>query len=126
MKIRIRGNSVRLRLTQGEVESFNRDGFFEQTCNFGPEAGNRLIYRLEKSKNLVKPDARMVNGNITVFLPEKNATHWAGSDEVGIDYTKYQDSPEELRILVEKDFQCLKPRLEEDESDNFPNPQALS
>ncbi|TVQ49448.1 MAG: hypothetical protein EA362_04535 [Saprospirales bacterium] len=126
MKIRIRENSIRLRLTQGEVVSFNQNGFFEQTCTFGPEAGNRLIYRLEKSKNLKEPNAQIEDGKITVFLPENDATHWAGGDEVGIDYTKYQDRPEELRILVEKDFQCLKPRLEEDESDNFPNPQSLS
>ncbi len=126
MKIRIRGNSIRLRLTQGEVDSFNLDGSFEQSCKFGPEKDNCLIYRLEKSTDYKQVDAQITNGIITIFLPEKKATNWAKGGDVGIEYTKYQNSQEELRILVEKDFQCLKPRQEEDESDNYPNPQALS
>jgi hypothetical protein len=31
-----------------------------------------------------------------------------------------------LRITLEKDFACLAPREGEDESDNFPHPQAGS
>jgi len=126
MKIRIRGNSVRLRLTQSEIDSFNQNGFFEQSCHFGAQTDNSFVYRLEKKVNLQQAEAQMTNGAITVYLPYEKATSWAESDQVGIEHVKKISDSDELRILVEKDFQCLKPRMEEDESDNFPNPQALS
>jgi hypothetical protein len=48
---------------------------------------------------------------------------WAESEQVSIRSDKLLDDGEELRILIEKDFQCLAPR-EEDESDMFPHPDA--
>ncbi len=47
MKLRIRGNSVRLRLTRGEVEDFDREGRVEDAAQFGP--GARLAYALERA-----------------------------------------------------------------------------
>lgn len=126
MKIRIRGNSLRLRLTQSEVEAFYQNGFYEESCNFSLENDQQLKYRLERNSSLNNPSAQMDKGTISVYLPAEEANRWASGNEVGIEYLKNPGTEHELRILVEKDFQCLKPRAEEDEADNFPNPQALT
>jgi hypothetical protein len=51
-----------------------------------------------------------------VSLPEARVKSWAAGDEAGIEG---QDGP--IRILVEKDFQCLH-RSADSEPDAFPNP----
>ena len=37
MKIRIKGNSLRYRLTKTDVENFDRDGYLEESTNFGSQ-----------------------------------------------------------------------------------------
>jgi hypothetical protein len=59
---------------------------------------------------------------VEVRVPEKSARQWANSNEVGLSALQPLSAGDELRILVEKDFACLAPREDEDESDNFENP----
>ena len=49
-------------------------------------------------------------------LPESMALDWCNTDRVGIEGTAG-----EVRVLVEKDWQCLAPR-DEDESDAYAHP----
>ncbi|MEZ5427594.1 MAG: hypothetical protein R2747_15095 [Pyrinomonadaceae bacterium] len=124
MKLRIRGNSIRLRLTQSEIENFGRTGLIEETVEFGPLPRQRLVYALASSDRAGEVFGRYDGGKITIVVPQATAENWASTDEVGI--TGEQDLGESgiLRILIEKDFACLTERPFEDESDNFPNPKA--
>jgi len=70
------------------------------------------------SASAAKPQAVYGGDAIRVSLPETRVRAWAASDEVGIEG---QDGP--IRILVEKDFQCLH-RDAAAEPDAFPNPLA--
>jgi hypothetical protein len=119
MKLRIKGNSIRLRLTQTEVEAFGtRNAVVEEKVNFGNQEKPNFCYRLVKNStpNLC---ASFENGKITLFIPTAIADQWVNSsEEVGIEA---QDG--DLNILIEKDFACLNPRRGEDESDNFPHPK---
>ena len=45
MKLRLQGNSVRLRLTRSEVERLRETGLVEESVDFG--AGAALAYRLQ-------------------------------------------------------------------------------
>lgn len=120
MKLRIRGNSLRLRLTQGEVQALAETGRVEDTTSFGV---SRLVYSLA----LVDlPGARAVTAHlgstpqesrIDVHVDPRTGRAWATSDTVGIEGV---DDP--LRILIEKDYACLKERPHEDDADAFPNP----
>ena len=47
---------------------------------------------------------------------------WTNTDLVSLDEFVSLSENEKLRILVEKDFKCLKPRLHEDETDHYPHP----
>ena len=119
MKLRIRGNSVRLRLSRSEVEAFERDGRVEDSARFGP--GAKLSYALERSGGGAV-SARLEGVGVVVSIPGEMAASWCGSDQVGIEAEHPCGEGESLKILVEKDFTCLKTRSGEDESDAFPNP----
>ena len=119
MKLRIRGNSVRLRLTRSEVEEFGITGKIEETVDFGP-GKRKLVYALE-----AYPGERVFGdyeeNSIRVFVPAEQARLWVISDSVGV-----ESAGEGLQILIEKDFACLNERPGENEDDSFPNPKGAS
>lgn len=119
MKLRIRGNSIRLRLTKGEVETVASAGAHEERTEFGDAA---LVYRLEAG-DVPGPRATLEGGSVTVTLPRADVEHWANSEQVGIE-AEQTLAEGSLRILVEKDFKCLAPREGEDQSDAFEHPNA--
>ena len=121
MKLRIRDNSVRLRLTQGEVERLRDEGIVSARTGF--PGGREFQYVVESSPASVKPGAFLSESVITVRLPETTVLAWANSEQVSIIGEQLLDA-EKLKILVEKDFACLAPREGEDESDMFPHPQS--
>ncbi len=122
MKIRIKGNTVRLRLTQSEVKDFGEKGMVEEHTQFGLTPESTLSYSLVKAdcKGL---EARFNNNRLEICVPQNLATVWVNTSLVGIDnHTKSPDDST-LQILIEKDFACLKERVGEDESDMFPHPE---
>ena len=121
MKLRIRDNSVRLRLTRGEVDKLRDDGLV--TARTGFPGGREFQYVVESSPASVKPGAFLSECVITVRLPETTVLAWANSEQVSIKGEQLLDT-ETLSILVEKDFACLAPRAGEDESDMYPHPDA--
>jgi hypothetical protein len=114
MKLRIKGNSVRLRLTRSEVAQLANTGLVEELTNFG---SGYLIYAI-KTAEQDQLSASFTDGRITIFMPLEFAAAWAGNDIVGLQ----QDGPG-LQILVEKDFTCID-RKEEDQSDQFEHPST--
>jgi hypothetical protein len=114
MKIRIKGNSLRYRLTKSDVEQFTKKGYIEETIDFGNQS---LIYALQQSQ-IDKLSAIFEDNKITLFMPEAMAKTWNMTDKVGFEYLDNS-----LFLLVEKDFKCLD-NVAEDQSDNYPNPLA--
>jgi hypothetical protein len=119
MKLRIKGNSLRLRISQSEMQALLRDGEIEDTIRFGPAHDACLTYalRLQESSPEIGLDYRPQR--VTILLSNAAATHWAGTDEVGI----YGDSASGIALLVEKDFACLDSD-DPQYADAFPNPKA--
>ena len=120
MKLRIQGNSVRLRLSQSEVAKFQEAGKVSDSISFG---GVSLAYALERTDGS-EMSAEFEGNCIRVFVSFAQSDNWATkAEEVGMEhFQRHAANQEALRILVEKDFKCLADRPEEDESDNFPNP----
>ncbi len=121
MKIRIRDNSIRLRLSRGEVDILMERGSIKSTTGF-PD-GEYFLYSVESSPASVHPTANFAKGEMCVRLPEKTVAEWATSDSISIAGDQLIDDGKTLSILVEKDFACLAPRDGEDESDMFPHPE---
>jgi hypothetical protein len=123
MKLRIRGNSIRLRLKRGEVESLAAGNKLIEETEF---PGTVFSYSLELSDN-EDMVASFDNGRIEISMPREIIPEWADTDLVTL-YTE-QELPGDgkLEILVEKDFTCLEPghhRNCEDDQDTYPHPSA--
>lgn len=119
MKIRIKGNSIRYRLTRTEIANFGKNGYLEEKTEFlnGPV----FYYCLEKRPGIETLQASFSDNRIIVFVPESIVEEWTTTDEVGYNYTLPLGEGKELFLLIEKDFVCLDHTFE-DQSDNYPNP----
>ena len=122
MKLRVLDNSIRLRLTRGEVTAIGDDSVVRGRVRFA--ANNTFVYMLESSPTTVKPEAHVSNNVMTVRVPQMDIRRWARSEEISIQSEQLLDDGDYLKILVEKDFHCLSPREGEDESDMFPHPET--
>jgi hypothetical protein len=113
MKLRLQGNSLRLRLTRSEVARLSDHGAVEESAPF--RSGGSLAYRIQSRAGTEPLQAGFSGGAITVLAPAETVRVWALGDEVGL-YA--QDGA--MRIAIEKDFRCLT-RAEE-EPDSYPHP----
>ena len=121
MKLRVRGNSLRLRLGRGEVRRLAEEGRVEERTEFGP--GTRpLVYEV-LAIDVPAISATFEDGRITVGVPRTLARQWAADDRVGIEGAQ-PTGGEPLRILIEKDFECLDAPPGERQDDAFPNPRG--
>jgi hypothetical protein len=124
MKLRIKGDSIRLRLSQSEVNRFAESGEVQDTIRFSPTS--TLTYRLCMDSEVTALTTTFARDCITIRVPIAIGTTWATTDRVGMEHsapTGIDDG--HLRILIEKDFQCLTVRPGEDESDNYPHPTGV-
>jgi len=115
MKLRIQGNSLRLRLTRPEVDKLREKGEVAETATF--RLGGNLTYCLQKRAGTDAVHADLIHGSISISVPAATVETWVGSDEVGV----YAHDGE-LRIAIEKDFRCLTRSSEEQEADAYPHP----
>lgn len=127
MKLRLRDDTLRLRLTRSEVAALADQGRVEAQTRL---AGAILLYAVETSDETEAPQARLAlashRAELVVRLPEPQVQTWAGNDEEGIyGEQEIRDGSEgSLQIAVEKDFRCLTPRDEtEDPPDAYPHPK---
>ncbi|MEM1323478.1 MAG: hypothetical protein AAGG75_24645 [Bacteroidota bacterium] len=123
MKIRIKGNSIRFRLTQSEVRQLQEKGHIGESTRFGPTADALFQYRIDSREAGEAIGARYCSHTISVLIPEEQIAHWASSAQVSLRQQMQVSATEQLDILIEKDFKCLTDRPGEDESDHFPHPK---
>ena len=121
MKLRIRGNSIRLRLTQSEIAQFGETGKVAEMVGFGV-AKPGLGYQLHASADDETIRAEFENNCLSISVPASVAQGWINSAQVGIEDMQPLVEDRFLRILIEKDFACVSDRAGEDETDAFPNP----
>ncbi len=119
MKLRILGNSVRIRVSQVELAQIVSAGQVEEIVEFG--GGAHLTYRVRTVP--VGAIAAFYHGHcVSVELPNSAVERWQQPEEVSIRGEQVLPGGGKLKILVEKDFVCLAPRDGEDQSSLFPNP----
>jgi len=120
MKLRIHGDSLRLRLNRFDVEQFRISGICAASLRF--DSSSQLTYTLEASSQLTVMEVRYLQDCIRVRLPLNVAEEWASSDRISLSLSPAGGSGPSL--LIEKDFQCLhrEERNPADDADAFPNP----
>jgi len=122
MKLRIRGNSIRLRLKRSEVARIAAGASVVEETHF-PHAV--LTYRLDVSDNN-HISANLDNGSLAINVPTSKVLDWADTDEVSMYVEQKLPGNGSLSLLIEKDFGCLEPghhRDCEDDVDTFPHPK---
>ena len=112
MKIRIKGNSLRYRLTKSEVEALGKVGFLYESSHFMSKTLEYAIITTSDD-NL---SADFIDNRIVLNMPGKMVEELVNTDKVG-----FSDFSGPVSILIEKDFTCLD-NVEEDQSDNYVNP----
>jgi hypothetical protein len=120
MKLRIHGDSVRLRLTQAEVRRLAAGEALGQTTHF--TAASQFLVSLKTSPDAVAMTASFDAGRMTVVIPAAQIRPWADSDQVGLQAVQPAGAGHTLQLLVEKDFRCLH-STPEDNPDAFPDPR---
>ncbi len=116
MKIRIQGNTLRLRLKKSELAILADESKVSDIISF---ADSILVYSLEISST-EKINASFSNNTVKVFIPKEIALNWIKTDLVSLSNTENTPS-----ILIEKDFKCTSESCSETEAekkDSFLNP----
>jgi hypothetical protein len=121
MKMRIKGDSLRLRISPSEVSRLLQSGRIEESIHFGPEEDAKLTYALltrsgPENTFAVRRSAR----EIEVEVPASMVRAWCDSEEVGM-YGVIDYGTSRLEVAVEKDFACLD-KSDAENTDTYPNP----
>lgn len=120
MKLRILGDSLRLRLSQSEVTQFGDTARVAQSIRFGP--GSAMTYVIEHDGGVTEVAASFEGSTVTVRVPSALAQAWVGTDEVSLRADQPLDEGSSLSLLIEKDFKCAIPRPGEEDYDGFEHP----
>lgn len=120
MKLRIKGNSIRIRLTKSEVSLLANTGYLEEQTDFG---NNTFTYALRAVDAAETLSASMEANTITMFVPTSFTRDWPENSVVGINASMPVTDNSSLYLLLEKDFVCLD-ETTEDQSDNYENPNS--
>ena len=118
MKIRIKGNSIRLRLTKTDVQNLKKNGFIEETTTIG----NQQVFKYALVIDADKPQisASFNENKITLYISKKEAHIITDTDEITVKGSQKNGEEKDLFLLVEKDLECLDTTFE-DQSDMYKN-----
>ena len=119
MKVRILGNTIRLRVKMFETDAILEKGMIEEVLEFGPSEENKLRFRVLKGDDsFVIEQAGLT---ISVIVPGTLVKKWATTDLVGFEEVITTTKGSVIKVLIEKDFACLDGEREEEEG-SYPNP----
>lgn len=112
MKIRIKGNSVRFRLTKSDIAALGNGSAIKEQTEFLTKT---FGYQIRPStSDAISAD--FDGDNLVLQMPKVMINELVNTDKVG-----FSGISGAVNLLIEKDFTCLD-NVEEDQSDNFPNP----
>jgi hypothetical protein len=114
MKLRFKGNTLRLRLNQTEVMLLADGATLKEAISFPGDTS--LSYQLAPAHT----SAASFTGNvIKIAIPRENISAWAKGDDIGL-YFDFSAASEPLRVAIEKDLECVDGPIEERDLDAFP------
>lgn len=123
MKLRIKGDSLRLRVSRSELDRFLEGERIQDTIHFGAASEAKLTYALEIALQTAPVRVKYESQTVTVCLSDSQARNWARPSEVGVYSAVAIDPHFSLDIIIEKDFACLD-RGEAENEDTFENPKT--
>jgi len=123
VKLRIRGNTIRLRLGRSEVSTLAEQGAVRESTRFDAAGTQEFGYALEAAE-VHAISASFKDGLLLVRLPRAMAAQWADSDEIAVQGEQSLGPAGALKILIEKDFECLHGAPDDEPQDDaYPHPR---
>lgn len=101
MKLRIRGQQLRIRTDPEEMRVLASTGRIEDRIQLAPD--RPLIYRLSVTPGATALGVAFEDNLIEVRIPEGEAARWCSTDLIGLSGTQ-RNGAAELRVSIEKDF----------------------
>ena len=123
MKLRLKGNSIRLRVTRSELARLQAGEHLQETIRFSAGPNATFTYALEVGSHSQPVTVVFVDQQIAVSVSQDQLTSWSGEHQVGIYASLPVDETTVLEVSIEKDFACLD-LSDEDNADTFANPLA--
>src|SRR5690606_33537822 len=99
MKIRIKGASVRLRLSRSEVAALVHEGRVAETTPFANNSFRYEALRIPDGETL---SASFEDGRLRMYVPEALIRNWDTNDVVSIDAHMPVGEGQRLYLLLEK------------------------
>ena len=103
MKLRIRGNSLRFRLTDEDLDEMRNRGSIQDSIQFTPDPDARLKYCLALSRDTDVIAAQFVGNEIQILIPFSVSNPWLDSSGVGLEFRQNLGQNGELRVSIERD-----------------------
>ena len=122
MKIRIKDNSIRLRLTKSDVDELKSQK--QVSCKTVISGKEVFEYALRIVAEIKYISASFSDRKITISLPSAEAKTLTDTNEITVKGWQDNGEEEQLFLLIEKDLQCLD-ETEEDQSDMYENPKTV-
>jgi len=130
MKLRLKGNSLRLRVTRSELARLQAGQPIEEAVLFPANAvlfpankDARLSYVLQVGSHSQPVHVAFASPQIVVSVSPDQLASWSDEHQVGIYASLAVDESTNLEVAIEKDFACLD-LSDEDNKDTFANPLA--
>lgn len=120
MKLRIKGNSVRIRVNKLEVGKLSDTGYLQEDVLF---AGNKFVYALHSTESGHELSAVLDSNKMTMLVPKELIQNWPHNNIVGFEAKMPVGKNDVLYLLLEKDFACLDDT--EAKSDYYENPNKI-
>lgn len=118
MKLRIKGNSIRIRLSKTEVDELVSGSIQHDSTSFGNSSFSYTVQPVNDGGSL---SAGYDNNTITLYVPKALLKDWCENSVVGFEAMMPLENSGHLHLLLEKDFKCLDKTME-DQSDFYDNP----
>jgi len=119
MKVRLLNNSIRVRISKTEMKELAEQKYLCTKTSFTDNFLGTYLMVLDQESISIK----LQNHRIEIKIPKAKIELMSADDQVGFTENIALENEEPLQFTLEKDFQCLEPRSE-DESDLYKNPKA--
>ena len=123
MKLRIKGSSIRLRLSRSDLAKLAGSGAIQDEVHFSGHPRDAWTYGIVRNQVVNAPTVEFNEKRVLVVVGEEDVRRWLSTEEVGIYFSLNIGVYGMLEVALEKDFACLD-RSDEENSDTFPNPLA--
>lgn len=101
MKLRIHGNSLRLRVSESDLSRLRWEGRLESWMGLGPN--RRFTYSIEGSSEVDRIKALFENDSLTLLMPREWLDSWTETEN-RFESMQPIDGDQDLHIIIESDL----------------------